>query len=127
MEAREITLALRWKICIDQSFSVPQDSVTTRDRNCTYDCNAFYKTGDYNSLEIIFRAHARKKFCSELLSEIHNQQLGFCHLLNCVSQTLTPQTRIFYSAVRHVIDSETGNVTGNHATNFHLFVGLENA
>ena|SRR6266496_830802 len=44
-----MTLALRWKICIDQDFLYRGTSLFNPRRTCRKNCRSFYKTGNYNS------------------------------------------------------------------------------
>ena len=57
--------------------------------------------------------------------QVHDQQLGFGHFFYGVAQAFAAEAGIFDAAVGHVIDAERGNVSGDHAADFELFIGLE--
>ena len=59
--------------------------------------------------------------------QIHHQQLRFSHLFDRIAQAFASQTRVFHSAIRHVIDAETWHIARNDPANFQLVVGLKNA
>jgi hypothetical protein len=52
------------------------------------------------------------------LAEIHHHQFGFSHLFDGVAQAFAAQAGIFDAAVRHLINAEGRDVSGDHAADF---------
>src|SRR5690348_3790466 len=80
------------------------------------------KTGDYSSSICSWVAVHAKLFCS---SQIHDQQLGFRHLLDRITQPFAAKSGILHSAIRHVIDAECGHVSPDQTSDFEFFKRAE--
>src|SRR5439155_494037 len=58
--------------------------------------------------------------------QVHYQQSRFGHVFDCVAQAFAAETRIFHTAVRHVIDAEAGDIAGDDAANLQFLECLKN-
>ena len=59
------------------------------------------------------------------LPKVHDQKLGFCHLVDGISEAFATESGIFHAAIWHVIDAEGGHIAGDHAADFQFGVGVE--
>src|ERR1700675_1832853 len=60
------------------------------------------------------------------LAQVHDEQLWFRHFLNRVAQALAAESGIFNAAIGHVVDAESGNISGDQASDFEFVIGLKN-
>jgi hypothetical protein len=60
-------------------------------------------------------------------TQIHRQQLSFCHLFDGIAQAFPAGSGIFHSAAGHLIGGECGNVVGHYAAGFNFLESLEDS
>src|SRR5882762_2828727 len=59
------------------------------------------------------------------LAQIHDEQFWLRHFLNRVAQALTAKSGILNAAIGHVVNAESGNISGDQASNFEFVIGLK--
>ena len=59
------------------------------------------------------------------LAQVHDEQFWFRHFLNRVAQALAAKSGIFNAAIGHVVDAESGNISGDQASNFEFVISLK--